>query len=149
MADPTVPWGIPLFDDNTPFAPIQAPFNSQSAALNDALNTIGADTGWVSVTLSSGIDKGNGLGVRRIGKTVYMRGAAIRSAGNYAASYTQALVIPSGFRPPYFFRTWAGGYASGAAGSLIANFNSNGSVEIAAVGNSSDTAFLTLSYLID
>ena len=37
MADPTVPWGIPLFDDNTPFAPIQAPFNSQSAALNDAL----------------------------------------------------------------------------------------------------------------
>ena len=41
MADPTVPWGIPLFDDNTPFAPIQAPFNSQSAALNDAL-TAGA-----------------------------------------------------------------------------------------------------------
>ena len=40
MADPTVPWGIPLFDDNTPFAPIQAPFNSQSAALNDALTTI-------------------------------------------------------------------------------------------------------------
>ena len=37
MADPTVPWGIPLFDDNTPFAPIQAPFNAQSAALNDAL----------------------------------------------------------------------------------------------------------------
>ena len=38
MASPTVPWGIPLFDDNTPFAPIQAPFNSQSAALNDALS---------------------------------------------------------------------------------------------------------------
>ena len=38
MADPTVPWGIPTFDDNTPFAPIQAPFNSQSAALNDALS---------------------------------------------------------------------------------------------------------------
>jgi len=39
MADPTVPWGIPLFDDNTPFAPIQAPFNTQSAALNDALSS--------------------------------------------------------------------------------------------------------------
>ena len=38
MADPTVPWGIPLFDDNTPFAPIQAPFNAQSEALNDALS---------------------------------------------------------------------------------------------------------------
>ena len=38
MADPTVPWGIPLFDDNTPFAPIQAPFNTQSEALNDALS---------------------------------------------------------------------------------------------------------------
>ena len=38
MASPTVPWGIPLFDDSTPFAPIQAPFNSQSAALNVALN---------------------------------------------------------------------------------------------------------------
>jgi len=38
MADPTVPWGIPLFDDNDPFAPVQAPLNAQSAALNAALS---------------------------------------------------------------------------------------------------------------
>ena len=49
MASPTVPWGIPLFDDSTPFAPIQAPFNSQSAALNVALTNnvagrIGSDS---------------------------------------------------------------------------------------------------------
>jgi len=50
MADPTVPWGIPLFDDNTPFAPIQAPFNSQSEALNDALSD-GAFMPYSSLTL--------------------------------------------------------------------------------------------------
>ena len=38
MADPTVPWGIPTFDDNDPFAPVQAPLNAQSEALNDALS---------------------------------------------------------------------------------------------------------------
>ena len=38
MASPTVPWGIPQFDDNSPFAPVQAPLNAQSAALNTALN---------------------------------------------------------------------------------------------------------------
>ena len=38
MASPTVPWGIPQFDDNDPFAPVQAPLNAQSAALNVALN---------------------------------------------------------------------------------------------------------------
>ena len=38
MASPTVPWGIPQFDDNSPFAPVQAPLNAQSAALNVALN---------------------------------------------------------------------------------------------------------------
>lgn len=37
---PTSPWNIPLFDDNSPFDPIQNVFNSQSQALNTALNNL-------------------------------------------------------------------------------------------------------------
>ena len=69
MADPTVPWGIPLFDDNTPFAPIQAPFNAQSEALNDALS----DGAFAPYTTKALLDAAPGT---RVGQhaTVYADG---------------------------------------------------------------------------
>jgi len=97
MADPTVPWGIPLFDDNTPFAPIQAPFNSQSAALNDALNAIGADTGWVSVTPNSTY-AGSSVKVRKHAGFTIMRGQFTRASGNVTIGEDVA-TVPNGFAP--------------------------------------------------
>ena len=77
MADPTVPWGIPLFDDNTPFAPIQAPFNSQSAALNDALS----DGAFAPYTTKALLDAAPGA---RVGQhaTVYADGTPHKN-GDY------------------------------------------------------------------
>ena len=78
MADPTVPWGIPLFDDNTPFAPIQAPFNSQSAALNDALS----DGAFAPYATKALMDAAPGT---RVGQhaTVYADGTVARN-GDYS-----------------------------------------------------------------
>lgn len=51
---PTVPWNIPLFDDDTPYAPVQAPLNAQSNALNAALNLIETSVANVASLPTSG-----------------------------------------------------------------------------------------------
>ena len=91
MASPTVPWGIPLFDDNTPFAPIQAPFNAQSAALNDALSA-GAFAPYATKAL---MDAAPGT---RVGQhaSVYADGT-VANNGDYRWSGT-AWSIPSALR---------------------------------------------------
>jgi len=78
MADPTVPWGIPLFDDNTPFAPIQAPFNAQSEALDDALS----DGAFAPYTTKALLDAAPGT---RVGQhaTVYADGSDANN-GDYS-----------------------------------------------------------------
>jgi len=108
MADPTVPWGIPLFDDNTPFAPIQAPFNAQSAALNVALNSLdskGMDADAAlraSATGAFGSDGGGSVGdyslTRSPSGIVYLSFRATRTSGTYATNLILG-VLPPGFRP--------------------------------------------------
>ena len=111
MADPTVPWGIPLFDDNTPFAPIQAPFNSQSAALNDALTTINdkildAHEPWQTPTLAGGITVAPGRlapKYRKIPGGVEIQGSINGSSGSDYLLFT----LPSGYAPTGEVRLWA------------------------------------------
>ena len=100
MADPTVPWGIPLFDDNTPFAPIQAPFNSQSAALNDAL-TAGAFQPYATKAL---LDAAPGT---RVGQhaTVYGDGTAAYN-GDYRWSGSAWIANNSGLINPTLTSPW-------------------------------------------
>lgn len=65
MATTGTPGNLPLFDDDTPVTPIQAPFNAISKALNDALKRLlpvtgqarsfsGASNGNVTVTHKAG-----------------------------------------------------------------------------------------------
>ena len=109
MASPTVPWGIPQFDDNTPFAPIQAPFNSQSAALNTALNdldnkTANADSALKALTVGSLGSDGNatvsGVYLKRTSSgLVYLSFRATRTNATTYADSLIAGVLPVGFRP--------------------------------------------------
>ena len=88
MADPTVPWGIPLFDDNTPFAPIQAPFNAQSEALNDALS----DGAFAPYTTKALLDAAPGTRVGRHA-TVYADGSDANN-GDYSWNGAEWIIAP-------------------------------------------------------
>jgi len=122
MADPTVPWGIPLFDDDDPFAPVQAPLNAQSAALNDALNSIAGDTGWIAPTLGAGWSNssdGDPIMYRRFRGIVHLRGR-----GSTTGVSASAFRLPTGFRP-----TFTGYWLAERFGSSIRmNVNSIGDV---------------------
>lgn len=112
------------------------------------------DTGWVSLTLNSGFSGLEGLGVRRIGSTVYLRGAVRRNAGNYPATETAVATLPLEFRPPEYIRIILPTYAStgsGANGSVYAAIGIDGTVSIAASGSAGmDVARLSgHSWLID
>ena len=115
MADPTVPWGIPLFDDNTPFAPIQAPFNSRSAALNDAL-TAGAFQPYATKAL---LDAAPGT---RAGQhaSVYADGTAAYNGDYIWGGSVWVQTWTSGGFAPF---TFAAGVGSVTFGSANVSFN--------------------------
>ena len=109
MADPTVPWGIPLFDDNTPFAPIQAPFNAQSEALNDALSD-GAFQPYATKAL--------------------MDAAPGTRVGQHASVYADATSYNNGdykWGGSVWVQTWASGSKSPFAVAVGAGSNATGS----------------------
>lgn len=68
------------------------------------------DTGWVDLTLSTGYEAGPGATpqVRRVGKTIHIRGQILKSSGAFAtATDIVVAVIPTGYRPA---RSWSDRY---------------------------------------
>jgi hypothetical protein len=55
------------------------------------------DTGWVDVTYASGFTDANGgqLAYRKIGKQVYLRGGANRTAGDYSTTAVTVATLPT------------------------------------------------------
>lgn len=66
-----------------------------------------SDTGWQSITLTSGYEAQapstfGPLGVRRIMSQVHLRGVITKTSGSFPSSAETTLAtIPAGFRPPY------------------------------------------------
>lgn len=107
----TSPWNIPLFDDTMAVAPLQSILNSQSSALNDALDDINANFKKLASTpVSSAAARSVIYPTPVQGNAVYRTdlGYEERYFSTYNASSNKAGATPSGWYPmtnagPYFF----------------------------------------------
>lgn len=132
MATTGAPANIPLFDDNSPVTPIQAPLNAMATALNNYLKK--TDTGWVALNPASGWVAGGNLGYRRIGDILYLRGQLNPNAGNVSGA-NGVCTLPSAVRPSQSYAIIGVG-----SGSIFAKIvvQASGSIDIATpTGNTS------------
>lgn len=124
MATTGAPANIPLFDDNSPVTPIQAPLNAMATALNNYLKK--TDTGWVALNPAAGWTAGSGLGYRRIGDILYLRGQLTPNSGNVSAT-NGVCTLPSAVRPSQSFAIIGVGGGSVFAKLIV---GSSGSIDI-------------------
>ena len=75
--------------------------------LEAKVDSLLADSGWQNMTLKSGFTAGTTLAVRKIGKTVWMKGSV---KGSFSAG-TQISTVPDGYRPSYIVRFTSNGSA--------------------------------------
>lgn len=109
------------------------------------------DTGWVAgVTLSAGYAGSENLGVRRIGKQVFMRGAIARSdASNFATSLGIVGSLPEGFRPGNYHRVPGTAYPTPTSRGAEMSLSSNGDIRIGSIGAGTDICRVNTNWLID
>ena len=105
------------------------------------------DTGWVSFTGGqSGVTFSDGGAYRKIGSTVYFRGAA-----NYSSFTTggdiRIAILPVGFRPPYNIRFTA---MAGGANTMRITIDTSGNVNVAANNTNQTYSYInTVQFQID
>lgn len=107
------------------------------------------DTGWQPITPLAGFTGIENLGVRRIGKQVFIRGAVQRTSGPFPTSWTTVCNIPVGFRPGYYFRVPGTTYAAAAARGSEWSVATGGDLVVGSIGPGTDIIRLNSSWLID
>lgn len=91
----TTPGGLPYPD---PTDPLSDGANA-IRRLAEAVDPRVADSGWVTLAPASGYTAGEGLGYRRIGKVIYLRGRVVRTAGAFPTGFTQIATLPAAAWP--------------------------------------------------
>lgn len=89
--------------------------NSITEQTETALNTVGDDSGWVTVAAATGWTVINPLQVRRIGAAVYLRGDITRDAGGILdGTVVDIGVLPAQYRPSSFLTLPLGFMSTGS-----------------------------------
>lgn len=95
------PHGIWIYDENDPAAPFSALLNMLAESVSDAVGPYVGDSGWQTLSVSSGWTVDETLRCIKIGSVVYLHGV-ITSA---SSGVTQNVVfLPDGFAPTQAWR---------------------------------------------
>lgn len=135
------------------------PMKEDIAALErhvEVLQTIAdanaSDSGWQPLTLGTGYSEisGTGLGCRRIGKVVYVRGVITTSTIEYEATMVQ---LPNGFRPSvaHYYSIIHANYGASTNGNLIVRIDNAGELKaVAGTTSSGNSKYIPIatSFLI-
>lgn len=103
---------------------------TQVNELQNQVNTITDDSGWINFTLEGGTQAYPDLapGVRKYGNTIYLRGAIT----NVLNSGITIATLPTAYRPamPHYFTQFVGG--AGALSTAMFKINTNGTIVLVA-----------------